>query len=496
MKAISITNSKLKAIIIFLVALLAVVTACFAQPDSLWSRTYGGTGTDAALSVALTTDGGYVLGGATQSSGAGSDDAWMIKTNADGDTLWCRTFGGAQSDGATYVGQTADGGYFIAGMTFSYGVNGDFWLIKTDSVGSTVWSRTYGGPGEDYCGNFRGHGQQTADGGYILTGYTTSFGAGGRDFWLVKTNANGDSLWTQTFGGPLLDQAHYVVQTADGGYIVAGMTYSFGDGSGDFWLVKTDANGNSLWSHTYGKRWEDGAWCVRETMDGGYVVVGHSNSSNGLSDVWLVKTSADGDSLWSVTYGELNRNEAGLAILQTSDSGYVIAGYNDYPDGDLLLIRTNGYGNVLWERTFGGPAWEGAYEIQLTPDGGYIISGMTYSFGAGNGDAWLIKTGPDPVSAVHPEASNLYPANFNLLQNYPNPFNPITEISYSIPQAGAVSLRVYDILGRQIAVLVDGFSTPGTYRTTFDGTQLSSGIYFVLLQAGNLSQTCKMVLLK
>ena len=475
-------------------AIALAATVSFAQPDSLWSRTYGGTGDDAVLSVAPTTDGGYVLGGATQSSGAGSDDAWMIKTNADGDTLWCRTFGGAQSDGATHVGQTADGGYFIAGMTFSYGVgNGDFWLIKADADGNTVWSRTYGGPGEDYCGSKRGRGQQTYDEGYILAGYTTSFGAGDRDFWLVKTNANGDSVWSRTFGGPLTDQAHYVVQTADSGYIVAGMTYSFGAGSGDFWLVKTDSNGDSVWSHTYGKPYEDGAWCVRQTMDGGYVVVGHSNRSNGFSDIWLVKTSADGDSLWSLTYGVSDRNEAGGSVLQTSDSGYVIAGYSDYPDGDLLLVRTDSDGNVLWDRVFGGPEWDGGYDIQATSDGGYVVAGATNSFGAGSGDAWLVKTGPDPVSAVDQVVPQ--PSSYSL-SSYPNPFNPSTTIAYDLPKSGRISLRVFDLLGREVAVLADEVVQAGSHRVVFDGSELASGIYFARLETNGFAQTRKLLLVK
>ena len=476
-----------------LILAVLMVSIANAQPDSLWSRTYGGTGRESGWAVVSAEDGGYVLGGLTNSFGAGGYDGWLIKTNADGDTLWCRTFGGPQDEEVATMGRTTDGGYFMAGMTYSYGAgNGDFWLVKTDADGNAMWSRTYGGPAEDgdafQC-------QVTTDGGYILAGPTHSFGAGNHDFWLVKTNANGDSLWSRTFGGPLMESALYVVQTADTGYMVAGTTYAAGHENGDFWLIKTDANGDSLWSHTYGRPWEDIPWCVKQTMDGGYIVVGQSaRTSGGIPDIWLVKTSANGDSLWSRTYGQPGSYEVGYSAVQMSDGGYVIAGGTEAigpNNGDVWLIRTESEGIVLWSRMYGSGADEGAHDFQLTADGGYIITG--YANSSGSYDMLLLKTGPDPVSVDNHLV--FQPSSYSL-SSYPNPFNPVTEIVYSVPQAGPVSLRVYDILGRQVAVLVDGFSTPGTYRTTFDGSHLSSGIYFVRLQAGNHSETCKMVLLK
>jgi len=388
--------------IVSLCAAIAVAaTVSFAQPDSLWSRIYGGTGGEESSSVVQTEDGGYVLGCATSSYGAGDWDAWMIKTDADGDTLWCRTFGGWGWDMVSNVDRTTDGGYFIAGTTASYGAgNDDFWLVKTDADGNTQWSRTYGGPADEQLW----WGQQTTDGGYILAGFTYSFGAGGRDVWLVKTNANGDTLWSRTFGGPLHDGGTSVVQTADSGYMVAGVGRSFGEPNGDFWLIKTDANGDSVWSHIYGGPRADIPYAMEQTMDGGYIVTGFTTQSNGITDAWLLKTSADGDSLWSLTYGDLGAPDVGLSVVQTSDGGYAVAGgaqWNGGPAvGDAWLIRTDGEGNLLWNRAFGGPAYDMAYDVQRTADGGYAIMGITKSFGAVNQDAWLIKTGPDPVQPV------------------------------------------------------------------------------------------------
>lgn len=480
--------------IVSLCAAIAVAaTVSIAQPDSLWSRTFGGVGLDIALSVVLADDGGYVLGGITNSFGAGDQDGWMIKTNANGDTLWSRTFGGAQYEYGGNVGRTADGGYFMAGSTRSYGAgNSDFWLVKTDANGVTLWSRTYGGPALDGAI----WGQQTTDGGYSLAGYTTSFGAGGRDFWVVKTNANGDSLWSRTFGGPLWDIGYDVIQTADSGYVIAGETQSFGEPNGDFLLVKTNANGDSLWAHTYGQPWEDTPYCVRQTMDGGYVVVGQSVRSNGIPDVWLVKTSANGDSLWSYNYGVSGAYEGGARVVQTSDGDYVIAGGTQVGgpyNGDVWLIRTDGEGNILWSRTFGGPGDEAADDIQATPDGGYILTGWTSSVGLDDYDAWLLKTGPDPLSVDNHLV--FQPSSFSL-SSYPNPFNPMTTIAYDLPKAGHISLRVFDLLGREVAVLMNGFVEAGTHRAMFDGKHLASGIYFARLEAGEFSQTKKVMLMK
>jgi hypothetical protein len=403
---------------ISLCAAIAIANVSSAQPDSLWSRTYGGPGTEYSYSVVQTDDGGYVIGAQKNPGGGVNWDAWLIKTNAQGDTLWSRTFGGPLWENGYNVGCTADGGYFIAGSTQSYGAgNTDFWLVKTDASGNATWSRTYGGPGEDQLYG----GKQTTDGGFILAGYTYSYGAGGRDFWVVKTDAIGISQWSRTFGGPLNEGAAAgVVQTTDGGYMVAGLVQSLGEPNGDFWLIKTNALGNLVWSHAYGGPRPDKPYCVRQTMDGGYIVTGYTTRSNGITDAWLLKTAANGDSLWSVIYGSPSAPEVGLSVVQTYDGGFAVAGgaqWNGGPAvGDAWMFRTDDEGNLLWSRTFGGSAYDMAYELQRTTDGGYVLAGCTNSFGAGSYDAWLIKTGPDPVYDAAPEHLVILPmgANVNL----------------------------------------------------------------------------------
>jgi hypothetical protein len=204
-----------------------------------FAKTYGGTDYDVASSVQQTSDGGYIVAGYTYSFGAGGDDIFLIKTYANGNLQWAKTYGGTWDDWARSVRQTSDGGYIVAGFTGSFGAGGDdIFLIKTDANGNISWAKTYGGTYSDYAYSV----QQTSDGGYIVAGYTYSFGAGDYDIFLIKTDANGNVQWAKTYGGTSDDWAFSVQQISDGGYIVAGYTGSFGVGGA--FLVKTDANGN------------------------------------------------------------------------------------------------------------------------------------------------------------------------------------------------------------------------------------------------------------
>jgi len=254
-----------------------------------WERIYGGSNKDRGEAVAQTTDGGYIIVGATRSFGAGADDVYLIKTNAYGDTLWTHTYGGSGGDWGYSVAQTKDGGYIIVGTTFSFGAGGpDIYLIKIDAYGDTLWTRTYGGKIVEFGYSVA----QTKDGGYIIAGETWSFGAGAPDVYLIKTNAEGDTLWTRTYGG---DRAYSVAQTTDGGYIIVGETESIGAGKSDVYLVKTNSEGDILWTRTYGGSGGDRGYSVAQTIDGGYIITGRTKSFGASKmDVYLIKTDSLG----------------------------------------------------------------------------------------------------------------------------------------------------------------------------------------------------------
>jgi hypothetical protein len=208
----------------------------------LWSKKYGGTDNDGALSVVQTSDGGYALTGYTYSYGAGDADVWLVKVDEYGNVQWNKTYGGTDNDGAFLVVQTADEGYAISGRTASFGSgNFDFWLVKADEYGNLQWNKTYGGAGEERALSV----VQTADEGYALAGFTGSSGAGKLDVWLVKTDSAGNQLWNSTCGGTDNDRAQAAVQSNDGGYALAGYTCSYGAGDADFWLVKVQGGASS-----------------------------------------------------------------------------------------------------------------------------------------------------------------------------------------------------------------------------------------------------------
>jgi len=450
-----------------------------------FERTYGGVGPDAGYSVRQTTDGGFITSGVI---GVNVWDVYLVRVDADGETLWTRTFGGANEDRGTSVCQTTDGCFVVGGATWSFGAdNGDVYLVKTDTLGDTLWTRRFGGRSYDQGFSV----QQTFDGGYIITGTTQSYGAGLEDVYLVKTDAQGDTMWTRTYGGSDYDYGQAASQTTDGGFIIAGATRSFGRGY-DFYLVKTNPDGDPVWSRTFGGDSNDLGYEVQQTADSGYVVVGYTESFGaGRRDVYLVKTNADGETLWTHTFGGTQIDE-GYSVKQTDDGGYVVAGVTkSFGAGshDAYLVRTDANGETLWTRTFGGAAGDGANSVQQTSDGGYIIAGATFSYGAGESDVWLIKT--DSLGNVgvaeprQPQAASLQ------LQARPNPCRGATTVSLKpqVTSSKPSTLRVYDAQGRLVLSQAVRASS-----SIFHPSSLPAGAYLVRLDAGNEHATARLIL--
>jgi hypothetical protein len=336
---------------------ISVETDSRSEPIEEWSQTFGGSGHDQGNSVARTSDGGYIIAGQTYSYGAGLNDVWLIKTDADGNEEWSQTFGGSEQDYGKSVGQAPDGGYIIGGFTYSFASYCDFWLIKTDANGNEEWSQTLGGSGANFAYSVA----VSSDGGYVILGDTT-LGAGGYDAWLIKTDADGIMQWSRTFG------------TSDN----------------DYGRIKTDASGNEEWSQVYGGSGAEYGYSVAQTADGGYVIAAES----ALDDYWLIKTDASGGEEWSYTYGG-SGSEGARSVAVASDGGYIIAGISySYGNGDFWLVKTDASGVEEWAENFGGTYNDdGALSVAVTLDGGYIATGYTDSYGSGGSDAWLLKLG-------------------------------------------------------------------------------------------------------
>ncbi len=373
-------------------AILALnIDRSYAQVVS-FAKTFGGSSIDWANSVQQTTDGGYIVAGRTASFGAGGWDLLLLKLDGSGDVQWVKTFGGNNDDGALYVQQTTDGGYIVAGYTRSFGTGyDDILLLKLDGSGNVQWVKTFGGSSDDWPHSV----QQTADGGYIVAGWTWSFGAVYSDLLLLKLDGSGNVQWTKIFRGSDYEWANSVQQTTDGGYIVAGYTWSFGAGMADLFLIKLDGSGDVQWVKTFGGSDWEWANSVQQTTDSGYIVAGGTRSfGEGEYDLFLLKLDVSGNVQWAKTFGGSGSDWARY-VQQTTDGGYIVAGYtSSFGAGyvDLFLLKLDGSGNLQWAKTFGGSGYDSAYSVQQTIDGGYIVVGITESFGAGWYDFFILKT--------------------------------------------------------------------------------------------------------
>jgi len=298
---------------------------------------------------------------------------------------WARTYGGILNDGANSIQQTNDGGYIVAGYLGSTGK--DFWILKLSSSGRIEWQKAYGGNGPDMALSI----QQTSDGGYIVAGYISPHTLAERDIWVLKLDFAGNIEWQRAYGGSSVDWATSIRQTSDGGYIVAGVTQSFGAGDYDYWILKLGTTGDIEWQRSYGDSGFDRPNMIRQTSDGGYIVAGYTTSY--ASDIWLLKLSSNGDIEWQRAYGD-EGSEWTDSIQQTSDGGYIVAGYAsffDYDTGDIWVLKLSSNGDIEWQRVYRGNSSDGAHSVQQTSDGGYIVTGFTESFGAGRRDVWVLK---------------------------------------------------------------------------------------------------------
>lgn len=479
---------------------LTVSTAVAQEPgDILWTGLYGGSESDMGFCVQQTDEGEYIIAGRTMSFGAGSSDYYMIKTDADGDTIWTSTYGGTDSEWGRSVQQTEDGGFIIGGYVWTDEY--DIYLVKTDSNGDTQWTRTYGGSNSDQAYSV----QQTNDGGYIIGGRTDSFGAGGYDAYLVKTDADGDTVWTRTFGGSDGDWVESICQTDDGGYVAAGrVNWICGQDVGNIYLIKTNQDGDSLWTRSYGGDYGDYGYSVEQTSDGGFIIGGSSSSFTTDPYIgYLVKTDAEGIELWSQTYAYQSswRNKI-KSVRQTLDGGYIVAAhlvdyFGAWSECDAYFFKTDDIGNVIWETVYVDSTHQITMESICQNDDGSYISCGTYigsPQGPGGYDIFLVKLAGASVEIEYD--STPVPAQFALKDNCPNPFNSQTSICFDIPVAGHVDIEVYNVLGRKVETLVDDYMQAGSHTLNWDATSFPRGIYFCRLVAGDNSETRRMMLIE
>jgi len=404
-------------------------------PDQIvtWGKCFGGKSNDVARSVQQTSDGGYIVTGFADSNDGdvtgnhGSGDYWVLKLNSIGIIEWQKCLGGTLSDDARSIQQTSDDGYIIAGYSMSnngdvnnnHG-NADYWIVKIDSLGNIEWQKCLGGSANDYSFSI----QQTSDGGYITVGHAYSndgnvSGNNGKyDYWVVKLNSLGIIEWQKSLGGTEDDIARSVQQTSDGGYIIAGYTFSNnGDVSGnhgsyDYWVVKLDSSGNLQWQKCLGGNGTDTATSIQQTSDEGYIVAGYTYSKNGdvsgnhgSGDYWIVKLDSSGNLQWQKCLGGSSDDRA-YSIQQLSNGGYIVTGDAISNDGnvsgnhgnnDYWVVKLDSSGNIDWQNCVGGSNKDYALSIESVSDGGYVVAGYSKSndgdVSGNNGaeDYWIVR---------------------------------------------------------------------------------------------------------
>ena len=508
-----------KSIYIFAcISIIFARTSVFAQAPGIdWKNVYSsylGSG----VCAKPTADGGYIVGGIFASH------FLVFKLDNAGNEQWHRwIISGTGATQVSSVKQTADNGYIVAGSDFtgstdSIGNHGirDFMITKLDNSGNVAWIKCLGGTSSEEASSI----EQTPDGGYIVAGYTFSSDgdlAGNTvpwysEYWIVKLNASGNITWQKAMGGSNYDYATSVIPTSDGGYAVAGYSGSkdgnvagthWGGSDDDVWVVKLDTSGSIVWQKSYGGSKEDRAYSIQQTTDGGYIVAGSTVSNDGNvsgkhgvshdnQDYWVIKLDASGNLTWQKCLGGSGSgigagsgNDIAYAVRQTTDGGYVVAGtvssgaavnddisgYHGSTGSDYWVVKLDASGNIAWQKCLGGNGTEDARSIAETPDGGYIIAGTTIYSPDGdvnasdysNNHPWIVKLGG--VTGIQENEGSL---SFAV---YPNPVTEYVTVS-NLP-VGA-TLRMINMAGKIVYNAVIQYE-----QAIINTSEFSNGMYIV-----------------
>ncbi len=496
---------------------LFVFPSIFAQ-TIIWEKKLGGEYRDDVHSIAQSIGEGVVFAGYSYSSGVGYD-FYLGELDSVGMLKWDKTYGGGGHDISLKIIKTSDGGYLIGGssdsddgdITDGNNGNDDMWLVKVDADGIKQWDKTYGGTRLERLRSII----ETPDGEFMLSGYTDSNNIdiedgnyGYFDICIIKISSNGDYQWNKTYGGTRRDQSLSMVSTSDGGYIIGGRTESSdfdladnvvnlgidSEQHGDMWIIKIDEFGEKQWDANYGGSMNDSLLDITMASDGGFILTGHSNSSDGdfpsnygEEDIWVVKIDDLGNILWKKNYGGSGEDKAS-AIVATQDGGYIVLGNtnsvdydieNNYGDMDILLLKLDAKGEIEWSKNFGSSDLDTGHSILQNPDGSFIVAGSSQfiDFDIGTNinsrDGWIFKVNEPLVDNIDYSFST----GFQLYQNFPNPSDELTNIRFTKLTQNTM-LLVTDIRGKKVLEKNIPFNSESI---TLNTSKLASGIYFYQL---------------
>ncbi|CAN5536472.1 hypothetical protein BH11BAC1_BH11BAC1_06450 [soil metagenome] len=502
----------------------------FSQPPAVqWQKLYGGSGTDGFSDGINTLDGGFIFVGGTNSNDGdvngnhGGIDVWIVKVDSSSNIQWQRCYGGTSNESAMGIDTTTDGGYIIEAYTQSndgdvtgYHGGNDYWILKIDNIGSLIWQKCLGGTEYEIPGSVH----PTNDRGYIVGGVTLSNDGdvsglhgtlGNFDFWVLKLDSAGFIQWQRCLGSYSPEERCKVILSKDNKFVASGFSSGNNDGdvtcfqhgSGDYWVVKLDTNGAIINQNCFGGSGGDQGYTIALCKDGGFIIGGASNSSDGdvtgihgvnpyRPDYWILKTDSLLNLQWEKCFGGSDI-EIPTTIRQTNDSGYIVTGWTDSNDGnvtgnhstgfapDFWTVKLDRYGNFEWQRASGGIESETENSIIQTIDSGYLIIGGTLSTDGdltgisnhGNGDAWIMKLFPSSTEIPSIVGNfigfdSYFDINHNLALNFYSNFDE------------SIQVILYEITGRilisQTLVVTEGLNT----MKVCAGEQ-SKGMYIVSL---------------
>jgi len=470
-----------------------------------FERIFGHPDNDNVGTVRITTDGGNILAGSYQDTNEDWNDASLIKTDKYGQVEWTKIYGTEDNAESFFSVVVVNDGYIAVGSkTKIKNTDKDIYIVKVNTEGDTVWTKTYGGSQDDQASEI----EYAGSGKYIVAGYTKSVVYGTKRAYLMIIDDMGNMIKENSYAN--CQCAASVQQTNDGGYVFTGSTRSIAVGESDFYLGKTDAFLQLEWEKAYGGSDFDEAKCVINTTDGGFILTGWTASpefGTVATDVYTIKTDSLGnqDMQWgNRVYGSAHHDH-GNAVIQTADGNYLIAGYtqNHYDaerikwTDDIYLIKCDNAGNNIWEQTYGGIYDESASSVRQEVDGSFIICSKTGSYSKRPGsDIYLLRLNNQGLITSVNTNQNKIPVNYILSQNFPNPFNNSTTLKYRLPKNCYVTLNLYNIRGQKVRALFNGFKQAGSHTLRVNGDDLPSGLYFYRIRAGNFIETRRMLLLK
>ena len=516
--------SIMKNSITLLALLLSVITVQAQDPNILWQKTIGGSENEYLYSIKQTIDGGYIIGGASEStisgdktdSSNGGPDIWIVKTDAEGNIEWQNSIGGSYMDDLHSLELTPDGGYILAGESTS-NISGDksdnsrgmddFWIVKINSSGNVEWDKTIGGSDSESFPQIR-----VFNNGYYICGESwsnisgdkTESSKGETDYWLLKLDTSGNIVWQKTIGGSSYDSFTSMAITSDGGCALGGYSDSniSGDktensrGYDDYWIVKLNSSGTIEWDKTIGGSNADYLNSLIQTNDNGFLLAGESWSnisgdktedSLGEGDYWIVKLDVNGNIEWQNTIGG-NDVDRSYSAHQTSDGGYIVGGFsksdisgdkneNGQGNFDFWLVKLNSVGIIEWQNTLGGSEIDGITSLIQSADGSYILGGNSQSDisgdktenSRGEQDYWIIK---------HAQSLGLQENSLtSAITLFPNPAKNTLQLNTQ--DKTITQVNIYTMTGSKILQL-----DINTISPTIDVSSLASGVYFVQLYSG------------